>query len=126
MGNIISSFIWIIILVVWLFWWTPEYFRYQTRQNAQNELAAQQYLKQVSIAVAEAKNESAKYEAEAEVTRAEWVAKANKIIWESLNHNESYLKYLWINNMSWTNKEVIYIPTEASLPILESTRLLTK
>lgn len=120
MKTIIFSTIWIIILLIWLFWWTPEYFRYQTRQNAQNELAAQQYLKQVSIATAEAKNESAKYEAQAEITRAEWVAKANKIIGESLNQNEAYLRYLWIQNMDSHDKEVIYIPTEANLPILEA------
>ena len=109
------------ISLIWLiFWWVPEYFRYQTRQNAQNELAAQQYLKQVAIATAESKNESAKYEAQAEITRAEWVAKANAIIGQSLKDNEAYLKYLWINNMSTTSKEVIYVPTEANLPILEA------
>ena len=47
-------------------------------------------------------------------------AKANKIIGESLHDNESYLRYLWINNMGENQKEVYYIPTEAGLPILET------
>lgn len=122
MKETISVWIIGIAIVSILFWWTPEYFRYQTIQNAKNELAAQQYLKQVAIATAESKNESAKFEATAEVTRAEWVAKANKIIGESLEKNEAYLKYLWINNMEWHDKEIIYIPTEANLPILEAWR----
>lgn len=109
-----------VIIVVSLMFWFPAYNRYQKILNAQNELDAQQYLKKVAIASAESKNESAKYEAKAEITRAEWVAQANKIIGDSLKGNESYLKYLWINNMDSKEKEVIYVPTEANLPILEA------
>ena len=110
------------LVIVSLFAGLPAYNRYQTIRYAENELAAQQYLKQVAIATAEAKNESAKYEAEAEVTRAEGVAKANKIIGDSLNNNEAYLKYLFVNNLEHTQNQVIYIPTEANLPILEAKR----
>jgi hypothetical protein len=109
-----------LIIVPGLFFGFPAFGRYQTLLNAQNELAAQQYLKQVAIATAESKNESAKFEAQAEVTRAEGVAKANAIIGDSLKGNEAYLKYLWINNMNDQAKEVIYVPTEANLPILEA------
>ena len=68
-----------------------------------------------------AKKESAQLLADAEVTRAEGVAKANKIIGDSLKGNESYLRYLWINGLSEKdNNTVIYVPTEANLPILEA------
>lgn len=110
-----------LVATVGLMFGLPMFNRYQVLLNAQNELAAQNYLKQVAIATAEAKNESAKFEATAEVTRAEGVAKANQIIGDSLKGNESYLKYLWINNMgNNTGKDVIYVPTEANLPILEA------
>jgi hypothetical protein len=108
------------VFLIGLFWTVPMYTRYQNLLNAKNELAQQQYLRQVSIATAEAKNESAKFEAQAEITRAEGVAKANQIIGESLQHNEAYLRYLWIQNMNEHDKTVIYIPTEANLPILEA------
>lgn len=40
---------------------------------------------------------------------------------KSLKGNEEYLRYLWINNLEKDSAEkVIYIPTEANLPILES------
>lgn len=110
----------IAVVIVGLFFGIPAFSRYQQILNSKNELASQQYLKQVAIATAESKNESAKFEAQAEITRAEGVAKANAIIGESLKHNEAYLRYLWIQNMSEHDKTVIYVPTEANLPILEA------
>jgi hypothetical protein len=58
-----------------------------------------------------------------EVERAKGVASANKIIGDSLKDNEAYLRYLWIADMT-NNKapSVIYVPTEANIPILEAGR----
>ena len=67
-------------------------------------------------------SESADLLAQAEVKRAEGVAKANKIIGESLKDNEAYLRYLWVNNLENSQNQVIYIPTEAGLPIMEADR----
>jgi regulator of protease activity HflC (stomatin/prohibitin superfamily) len=77
----------------------------------------------VAVAEAKAKMESASLLAQAEVARAEGVAKANKIIGDSLKGNEAYLRYFWINDLGQnTGKTVVYVPTEANLPILEATR----
>jgi hypothetical protein len=51
------------------------------------------------------------------------VAKANKIIGDSLTGNEGYLRYLWIQGLQTNNMQVVYVPTEANLPIMESRRL---
>jgi hypothetical protein len=59
--------------------------------------------------------------ADAEVIRAEGVAKANKIIGDSLT--EGYLRYLWIQGLQTNQMQVVYVPTEANLPIMESHRL---
>lgn len=68
--------------------------------------------------------ESATLLAQAEIARAEGVAKANKIIGESLKNNEAYLRYLWINDLGDNSgKTIVYIPTEANLPILEASRI---
>jgi len=75
--------------------------------------------KRIMIEEAKAKLESAKLLSLAEIERAKGVAEANKIIGNSLRENEAYLKYLWIQNMNSKN-EVIYVPTEAGLPILEA------
>ena len=52
--------------------------------------------------------------------RAKGVAEANRIIGESLKGNESYLRYLWIQNLESGSNSVVYVPTEAGLPILEA------
>lgn len=46
--------------------------------------------------------------------------KANEIIGDSLKDNEAYLRWLWIEELSTTQNQVIYVPTESGLPILEA------
>ena len=84
------------------------------------KLAEATQSRQIAIEGAKAKQESATFEAEAEVRRAKGVAEANKIIGKSLQGNESYLRYLWVNQLSENNQNVIYIPTEANMPIMEA------
>lgn len=62
----------------------------------------------------------AKKDAEIEVARAEGAAQSNKIIAGSIN--DVYLRYLWIQGLQKSNKEVVYVPTEANLPIMEASR----
>ena len=103
----------------------PQYNVYCQRMEGQALLAHAQSAKEVAVAEAKAKMESASLLAQAEVARAEGVAKANKIIGDSLKGNEVYLRYLWIMEVAGqsTEKTIVYIPTEAQLPILEAQRL---
>lgn len=64
--------------------------------------------------------QKAKKDAEIEVARAEGVAKANAVIAGSLTAN--YLKYLWVQGLQKNESQVVYVPTEANLPILEAQR----
>ena len=99
----------------------PRWDVYNQRMQGQAILAHAQSSREVAVAEAKAKMESAELLAQAEVTRAGGVAKANRIIGESLKNNESYLRYLWIQNLEKSNEhQVIYVPTEAGLPILEA------
>jgi hypothetical protein len=100
----------------------PQYNVYSSRMAGEAELAQAEYSKQVAVQTATAKKASAQLEADAEVIRAGGVAKANAIIGDSLKGNEAYLRYLFINDLANTKNQVIYIPTEAALPILEATR----
>ena len=96
---------------------------WQQSMQGQAELARAESNRQIATCEANAKKESAKALADAEVIRAEGVAKANKIIGDSLTGNEGYLRYLWIQGLQTNQMQVVYIPTEANLPIMESTRL---
>ena len=86
------------------------------------DLANAEWSKQIAIEEAKAELESASLKAAAEVERAKGVAEANAIIGDSLKDNDAYLRYLWINGLHDGSSEVIYIPTEANLPILEAGR----
>lgn len=87
------------------------------------ELARAESNRQIATCEAMARKESAKCLAEAEVIRAEGVATANKIIGDSLQGNEGYLRYLWIQGLQTNEMQVVYVPTEANLPIMEAQRL---
>lgn len=92
------------------------------RKKGEAELARAESNRQIKSLEAKAVLESAKHLSEAEVIRAHGVAEANKIIGDSLKGNESYLRYLWIDGLQNTQGQVIYVPTEANLPILEAGR----
>lgn len=100
----------------------PQYTVYSSRMAGEAELAQANYGKQVAVQTAIAKKDAAQYEAQAEITRAGGVAQANKIIGDSLKDNEAYLRYLFVNGLENTKNQVIYVPTEAQLPILEAGR----
>ena len=81
--------------------------------------------RQVAVQEAVAKREAATELARAEVERAKGVAEANKIIADSLKGNEAYLRYLWVTEVAAVGKEgktVVYVPTEANMPIMEANR----
>ena len=96
---------------------------WQESMIGQAELARAESNRQIATCEAIAKKESSKALADAEVIRAEGVAKANKIIGDSLTGNEGYLRYLWIQGLQTNQMQVVYVPTEANLPIMESKRL---
>ncbi len=79
--------------------------------RAENEAAELQAMAKIKIAQADA---------QAEIERAKGVAEANRIIGESLENSDEYLKYLMIQGYLNGNGERIYIPTEAGMPILEA------
>lgn len=82
-------------------------------------LAQAEWDKKIQIADAQAKAEAAKALAQVEIERAKGAAEANRILGASMQNNEGYLRYLWIEKLGEGN-QVIYIPTEAGLPILEA------
>ncbi len=98
----------------------PPYRVWNAKKTGEAELARAQQNRQIAVQEAQAKFESSDFEAKAEIRRAQGVAQANKIIGDSLKDNEAYLRYLFVNNLADTKDQVIYIPTEAGLPVLEA------
>jgi len=101
----------------------PAWGVYHRCMEGEAELAQAQSNRQIAILEAESKATAAQHLADAEVVRARGIAQANQIIGDSLNGNEAYLHYLWIETLEHNvDKTIVYVPTESNLPVLEAGR----
>lgn len=95
---------------------------WSAKKSGEAQLMEAEQNRQIVIQEAHAKMEAAKLWADADVERAKGIAKANQIIGSSLDKNEAYLRWLWIDSLQKSKDQIIYVPTEGSLPILEAGR----
>lgn len=113
-----------VVAIIFLFLWgCPNYKVYQQRLLGKAELERATYNRKVAEQEAVAKKSAAKDLAAADTIRAHGVARSNQIIGQSLKTNHEYLHWLWIEQLEKAN--VVYVPTEANLPIIEAGRLGT-
>ena len=104
-------------------WGIPQYRLYSQRLAGEAALAEAQSSRRIAILEAEARRESAVALSEAEVLRADGAARANRILQDSLGGPEGYLRYLQIQALQESQASLIYVPTEAGLPVTEARRL---
>jgi len=98
----------------------PQYNVWQQSLAGKAELQKAEFTRQVAVLEAQAKKDSAQQLADAEIIRAQGVAKANQIIGNSLKDNREYLQYLYITGIEDGSKNgnvTIYVPTEGGLPV---------
>lgn len=125
-------FSWVVVLflaLMFIFASFAIYAKYNLWASAlrgEAELKRADWNRQITVREAQAKMDSSHLLAEAEIERAKGVAQANKIIGDSLKENEGYLRYLWIDSLQHTSNQIIYIPTEAGLPVLEASRKISE
>lgn len=104
----------------------PKYQVYEQEKQGEATFARASKDREVRVLEAQAKLDSAKLDALAEIERAKGVAGANAIIADGLKGHDEYLRYLWIDKVAGNSaREVIYVPTEATLPILEAGKAVT-
>lgn len=112
------SLIGIIILSMW---GCPKYSVYSAQKEGEAVLAHSKSSKEVAVNEAKAKMEAATLLAQADTIRAHGIARSNQIIGQSLT--EAYLHWFWIDNIDKSNN-VIYVPTESNMPIMEAGRTI--
>lgn len=117
----VIALIFIVVILAMMFG-IPQYRVWQRERAGIAELRQAEWNRQIRIKEAQAEQEAAKALAQAEIERARGVAEANRIIGESLAGNEAYLRYLWVQGLNNEGSKVIYVPTEAQLPLLEAGR----
>lgn len=116
----------ILVLICLSLWGCPAYKVYERTKEGEAELKQAESNRQIKILEAEATKKSAGDLAAADTIRAHGVARSNEIIGSSLRDNEAYLHWLWIDNLEKNQQAVIYVPTEANLPIMEAGRMARK
>lgn len=109
-----------VMFIMFLFWVFPTYNVWSREMKGKAELREAQWSRQIQIEEAQANLESEKLNAQSEIERAKGAAEAIRIEGGSLTDN--YIKYLWVRQLSSGEKQLIYVPTEAGLPILEANR----
>ena len=96
----------------------PQYNVWQQSLAGKAELQKAEYTRQVAVLEAQAKKDSAQQLADAEIIRAEGVAKANSIIGDSLKGNPAYLQYLWITQGEGNTERTVYmVPSNGGAPV---------
>lgn len=101
----------------------PWYNVWSQEMEGKAEFAKAEQNRKIKIEEAKANLEAEKLNAQAEIERAKGAAEAIRI--ENNSITPTYIQYLWVRQQGENgNKTVIYVPTEANLPILESTRHL--
>ena len=100
----------------------PYYNVWEQEMSGKAEFAKAEQNRKIRIEEAKANLESEKLNAQAEIERAKGAAKAIEI--ENGAITPTYIQYLWVRqqNLSGNNSKIIYIPTEAGLPLLEAGR----
>lgn len=114
----------LIFFIVAMAFIKPWYNVWSQEMEGKAEFAKAEQNRKIKIEEARANLEAEKLNAQAEIERAKGAAEAIRI--ENGSITPTYIQYLWVRQQSdLSNKTVIYVPTEANLPILESTRALT-
>lgn len=122
---LIGFILFIMLLMLWLFW-APLVGPWAAERKGMAEFRQAEQNRMIKVEEAKARNESAEYLAKAEITKAKGVAEANNIMAESLGGPEGYLRWKYIDMLHETGREnntIVYIPTEATMPILEAGRI---
>lgn len=120
--SIIGVIVLIVIVIGGAMWLLPKYGVYQKELRGKADLREAEWNRQIAVEEARAEKEAATLKKDADIIRAEGVAEANRIIAVSLTRE--YIQWLWVNGLHDGSSEVIYVPTEVNLPILEATRFM--
>ena len=123
---------WVFIILVALFlivggvgscmYIRPRYNVWSQEMDGKAEFAKAEQNRKIKIEEAKANLEAEKLNAQAEIERAKGAAEAIRI--ENGSITPAYIQYLWVRQQNAnTNNKIIYIPTEAGLPVLEAGRV---
>lgn len=109
------------LIGLWM-WGGPKYNVWRQEMRGKAQFAEAEQNRRIKIEEAKANLEAEKLNAQAEIERAKGAAEAIAI--ENGSLTPTYIQYLWVRQQNANvNNKIIYIPTEAGLPVLEAGRM---
>ncbi|HVT75079.1 MAG TPA: membrane protease subunit [Candidatus Paceibacterota bacterium] len=118
---IIIPIIAVAALILWSLWGYPVWKVWASGKSGEADLQQAHREQQVQVAKAQGRLDAAKLNKEAAIVEAEAVSAQIEKIGEKLTQHDLYLKWQWIKMMEERpDSSVIYVPTEANMPILEA------
>ena len=113
------SIIMLVAIIASLMVIVPRYRVWSEGKRGEAEYMRAEQNRRIKVEEAKANLEAEKLNALAEIERAKGAAEAIKI--ENGSLTPTYIQYLWVRQQNAnSNNRIIYIPTEAGLPILEA------
>jgi len=107
-------------------WGCPKYDIYQQEMSGHATFAKAESTRRVKVLESQAKLDAAKLEAQSDIERAKGIAAANEIVVKGLGGPDNYLRWKYIQMLEdhggTVHREIIYVPTEANVPIMEAGR----
>jgi len=106
---------------VWFVFFYPKWNVWASHLSGEAEYQQSIKEQKIQISKAQARKDAALLNKEAAIIEAEAVAAQIEKIGKQLTEHDLYLKWQWIKMMEERpDSSVIYVPTEAGLPILEA------
>lgn len=114
-----------VILIIWILFGYPMWRVWAAHQAGMADLQRARNEQQIQVSMAQGRLDAAHLNKQAAVIEAEAVGLQIKEIGANLTQHDLYLRWQWIKMMEEieTTATVVYVPTEANLPILEAARI---
>jgi hypothetical protein len=116
-GGLIAAFVVLFFLFSWA---TPKFNLYRSNTEKQSVIKEQEAISEAAVFAAQKRVTVAEAEAKARIIEADAIAESQRIISETLT--PEYLRWRYYEVLATTQNQIVYVPTEAGLPILEASR----
>jgi hypothetical protein len=108
-------------LIAWSLFGLPTWRVWAQRKQGEADLQQAHKEQQIQVSKAQGRLDAASINKQAAIIEAEAVSAQIEKIGQTLTKHDLYLKWQWIKMMEERpESSVIYVPTEANLPILEA------
>lgn len=110
-----------VVLVTWSLFGMPMWRVWAQRKQGEADLQQAHKEQQIQVSKAQGRLDAATINKQAAIIEAEAVSAQIEKIGQTLTKHDLYLKWQWIKMMEERpESSVIYVPTEANLPIMEA------